>query len=350
MLAELGYRTLDEVIGRVDLLDTQPAINHWKASGLELAPILQVPAVPAGTALRRTTVQDHGLDRALDHQLIAAARPALDDGTPVTATFPVRNVNRTVGTLLGYEVTRAAGPGGLPEGTIDITLTGSAGQSFGAFLPRGVILRLVGDANDYVGKGLSGGHLVLRPSEEAPFVAADQVIAGNVIGYGATSGQLNVRGVVGERFCVRNSGAVAVVEGVGDHALEYMTGGTAVIIGRHGRNLGAGMSGGTAYVLLLDRRRVNADSLRSRDLELSTVHSGTDDAGVLHELLTEHVRLTGSTVAREILATDDWPSLFTKVTPRHYAGVVRIREEAQARGEDPDGPHAWQQILEASRG
>jgi glutamate synthase (NADPH/NADH) large chain len=350
LLAGLGYRSLDEVVGRCDLLDPVRAITHWKASGLDLAPILHRPGLPEGTALRRTKAQDHGLGRALDHRLIEAAGPALRDGTTVRAEFAVRNVNRTVGTMLGQEVTRAAGPDGLPDGTIQVTLTGSAGQSFGAFLPRGVTLRLIGDANDYVGKGLSGGRIVVRPPEEAPFVAADQVVAGNVIGYGATSGQLNLRGVVGERFCVRNSGAVAVVEGVGDHALEYMTGGTAVVLGGTGRNLGAGMSGGAGYVLDLDRLRVNRQALQG-DLLLHPVEPGSTDAALLLELVTEHADLTGSTVALDLLHSGaDWPVRFTRITPRHYASVTRIREQAQARGEDPNGPHAWQQIVEESRG
>nr|MBA2696039.1 glutamate synthase subunit alpha [Actinomycetota bacterium] len=260
-------------------------------------------------------------------------------------------VNRTVGTMLGHHVTARAGPEGLPEGTIDLTLTGSAGQSFGAFLPAGVTLRLVGDANDYVGKGLSGGRIVVHPPARAGFEPADQVIAGNVIGYGATSGRLHLRGVVGERFCVRNSGASAVVEGVGDHALEYMTGGVAVVLGRTGRNLGAGMSGGTAYVLDLDHARVNAQVLANRDLALTPVEPSTPDAEALCNLLRDHLTETGSTVARALLH-DPVAALgrFTKITPRQYANVLRIRADVEARGEDPDGPHAWQLILEDSRG
>ncbi len=349
-LAALGYRSLEEITGRVDLLDARPAVEHWKAAGLDLGPILHAEPVPEGAALRRTTTQDHGLDRSLDHEFIAAARPALDRREPVTAQFAVRNVNRTLGTMLGHEVTRRHGADGLPDGTIDLTLTGSAGQSLGAFLPRGITLRLVGDANDYVGKGLSGGQIVVRPPEEAAFTAADQVVAGNVIAYGATSGQLNLRGQVGERFCVRNSGAIAVVEGVGDHALEYMTGGTVLILGRTGRNLGAGMSGGTAYVLDLIPTRVNRAALAAGDLLMDRVEPGGPTAGVLHELLTEHLELTDSTVAQHILATPDWPARFTRITPRQYAGVLRIREEVRSRGQDPDGPHAWQLILEDSRG
>ncbi|WP_256839961.1 glutamate synthase large subunit [Ornithinimicrobium faecis] len=350
LLASLGYRTLDEVIGRVDLLDAEAATTHWKAQGLDLGPLLHSESVPAGASLRRSTSQDHGLEQALDHQLIEAATPALEHRAHVTGEFAVRNVNRTLGTMLGHEVTRRHGADGLPDGTIDFTLTGSAGQSLGAFLPRGITLRMVGDANDYVGKGLSGGQIVVRPPDEAPFRAADQVIAGNVIAYGATSGQLNLRGLVGERFCVRNSGAIAVVEGVGDHALEYMTGGTVLILGPTGRNVGAGMSGGTAYVLDLEPSRVNQGAVTSGDLILDPVEPGGPTAGVLHELLTEHITLTGSTVAQLILDTPDWPTRFTRITPRQYAGVLRIREEIAARGEDPDGPHAWQMILEDSRG
>ena len=255
LLAELGFRSLDEAIGHAELLDTRAAVDHWKAAGLDLAPLLRVPAVDGDR--RRTTEQDHGLDAALDNTLIQLCEGALLDGSRVTLELPVRNVNRTVGTMLGSLVTRRYGAAGLPPDTIDLTLTGSAGQSLGAFLPPGVTLRLHGDANDHVGKGLSGGRIVVRPDPAAPFAAEDNVVAGNVLAYGATAGELYVRGVVGERFCVRNSGATAVVEGVGDHACEYMTGGRVVILGRTGRNLAAGMSGGLAYVLDLDPAAVN---------------------------------------------------------------------------------------------
>ncbi|HKJ11593.1 MAG TPA: glutamate synthase large subunit [Ornithinimicrobium sp.] len=351
LMAGLGYRSLDEIIGRVDLLDTADAVAHWKASGLDLGPILHRPDVPHDAPLRRTTAQDHHLDEALDHQLIEAARPALVDGSPVRAEFDVRNVNRTVGTMLGHEVTKAAGPEGLPDGTVEITLHGSAGQSFAAFLPRGVTMRLVGDANDYVGKGLSGGRVVVHPPPAAPFAAEEQVIAGNVIAYGATSGQINLRGVVGERFCVRNSGATAVVEGVGDHALEYMTGGLALILGRTGRNVAAGMSGGTAYILDLDPGRINPLVRDSGDLVLATVEPGSEDAHRVENLLAEHVELTGSTVATQVLDSGpDWPARFTLLTPRQFASVLRIRADAEAAGEDPDGAQAWQLILEESHG
>src|SRR5690606_99241 len=222
-LASLGLRSLDEAIGQADLLDVTEAVDHWKASGLDLGPLLTKLEPHRGSELRQVRAQDHGLDKALDNDLIARSRPAIEDGEPVRIDLPVRNVNRTVGTMLGHEITKRHGPDGLPEGTIDITLTGSAGQSFGALLPRGVTLRLVGDTNDYVGKSLSGGRIIVRPDERSEFAAEDNVIAGNVVAYGATSGEIFLRGRAGERFCVRNSGAVAVVEGVGDHAAEYMT-------------------------------------------------------------------------------------------------------------------------------
>ncbi len=351
LMAELGYSSLDELTGRSDLLNVEEAVGHWKAKGLDLEPILHQPELPEGTSRRRTTEQNHHLDDALDHELIAAAGPALQDGTPVQAEFSVRNVNRTVGTMLGYRVTSTAGPDGLPEGTIDFTLHGSAGQSFAAFLPAGVTLRLIGDANDYVGKGLSGGRVIVRPSSAAPFFAGEEVIAGNVIAYGATSGQINLRGVVGERFCVRNSGATAIVEGVGDHALEYMTGGTALILGRTGRNVGAGMSGGTAYVLDLDHHRINPLASKNGDLLLTSVEAGSSDAERIEKMLHEHIDLTESTVARAILDSGpDWMTRFTVITPRQYASVLRIRQDVIDAGDDPDGPHAWQLILEDAHG
>jgi glutamate synthase (NADPH/NADH) large chain len=248
----------------------------------------------------------------------------------VSLELPIRNVNRTVGTMLGSLVTRRYGADGLPGGTIDITLTGSAGQSLGAFLPSGILIRLVGDANDYVGKGLSGGVIAVRPDDRAPLIAEDNVIAGNVIGYGATSGELYLRGIVGERFCVRNSGATAVTEGVGDHALEYMTGGVAVILGRTGRNLGAGMSGGTGFVLDLDATLVNRELVEIEDVT-------TEQRDVLHTVLNRHVELTGSTVARALL--DDFEAAvqrFSVIMPRDYKRVVEATKRAMAAGLDVD--------------
>ena len=248
-LAALGLRSLEEAIGRVDLLDAAEAIDHWKAKGLDLAPILDQPgAARGGGALLRQPAGPRprpGPRPRLPRGVPAGHRGA---AAPVAAELAITNVDRTVGTLLGYEITRRHGGAGLPDGTIDLTFTGSAGQSFGAFVPRGVTMRLLGDANDYLGKGLSGGRIIVRPPEESPFAAEENIMAGNVILYGATAGEVFLRGQVGERFCVRNSGAIAVVEGVGDHACEYMTGGRVVVLGPTGRNFGAGMSGGMAYV------------------------------------------------------------------------------------------------------
>ncbi|UER54249.1 glutamate synthase large subunit [Kineosporiaceae bacterium SCSIO 59966] len=348
-LAALGLRSLDEAIGRVDLLDTRAAVEHWKAAGLDLAPVLHLPDLPEGTPLRQTVPQDHGLAKALDNQLIALAADALERAEPVRIDLPVRNVNRTVGTMLGHEVTRRYGPDGLADGTIQVSLRGSAGQSLGAFLPRGITLRLEGDANDYVGKGLSGGRVVVRPDPAAPYPAERNTVAGNVIGYGATSGELFLRGVVGERFCVRNSGATAVVEGVGDHACEYMTGGTVLVLGPTGRNVGAGMSGGTAYVLDLDPGRVNPQALAAGELLLDPLDD--DDLAVVEDLLRRHHEETGSPVAARLLA--DLPGCrgrFTRVLPREYARVRAVRAAAAAEGLDPDGDVAWSRILEDTRG
>jgi glutamate synthase (NADPH/NADH) large chain len=342
-LAALGFRSLEEAIGQIQYLDTRKAVAHWKASGLDLAPILTRVESPDGSGVRHRVAQDHGLEKALDHQLIAATRDAIDHGTPVRAAFAIRNVNRTVGTMLGHEVTKAH-PEGLADGTIDITLTGSAGQSLGAFLPAGITLRLEGDANDYVAKGLSGGRVVVRPAPGSALVAEDNVVAGNVIGYGATSGEVFLRGRVGERFCVRNSGATAVVEGVGDHGLEYMTGGTALILGPTGRNVAAGMSGGVGYVLDLDPRNVNRELVDTMPLR-------PEDELVVHDLLERHARWTDSAVAARLLA--DWDSArsaFTLVLPRAYQRVLDVRAEAAAEGLDPDSTQVWERIMEASRG
>jgi glutamate synthase (NADPH) large chain len=336
-LARLGVRSLEEIIGRVDLLDTVEAVDHWKAAGLDLSPILyqQADSGPADTGAPRhcVTSQDHGLDKALDNTLIQLAEGALEEGRPVRLELPIRNVNRTVGTMLGYEVTRRWGAEGLPDDTIDISFTGSAGQSFGAFVPKGITLRLTGDANDYVGKGLSGGRLIVAPAENAPFagseqVAVDNVIAGNVIGYGATSGEIFLRGMVGERFCVRNSGALAVAEGVGDHGCEYMTGGRVVILGPVGRNFAAGMSGGIAYVLDLPASRVNTEMV---DLDPLT----EDDLRFLWDVVERHCEQTRSPVAARLLASwDDEARRFTKVMPKDYKRVLAAVSAAAREGRD----------------
>ncbi|SEF53394.1 glutamate synthase (NADH) large subunit [Thermomonospora echinospora] len=329
-LAALGFRSLDEAIGRLDLLDTERAVDHWKAAGLDLTPILHRPELADGAALRCVTGQDHGLEKALDNTLIQLAESAITGGEKVTLEVPIRNVNRTVGTMLGHEITLRHGGAGLPADTVDITFTGSAGNSFGAFVPRGVTLRLIGDANDYVGKGLSGGRISVRPDPAAPFEAERQIIAGNVILYGATSGEFFARGIVGERFCVRNSGATAVVEGVGDHALEYMTGGRAVILGGTGRNLAAGMSGGIAYVLDLVPARVNTEMV-----EIEPLDDG--DRAFLREIVERHLAETGSTVADKLLV--DWEGSldrFSKIMPRDYKRVLRAKARAEAEGRDVD--------------
>ena len=338
-LASLGFRTLDEAVGHAELLDTAAAVEHWKAAGLDLTPVLHVPDLGPAAARRAITGQDHGLERALDNTLIQLAEGALADGAPVTLELPVRNVNRTVGTMLGYEVTRRWGGQGLPDNTIDITLRGSAGQSFGAFLPHGVTLRLAGDANDYLGKGLSGGRIIAAPDPAATFTAQQQVIAGNVIGYGATSGEIFLRGVVGERFCVRNSGATAVAEGTGDHGCEYMTGGRVVVLGPVGRNFAAGMSGGIAYLLDLDPGCVNAEMADLDPLD-------DEDAAFLRDLLERHHAETGSAVAAGLLA--DWTSAlgrFAKVMPKDYKRVL-----AAARRAERDGLDVNEAVMAASHG
>jgi glutamate synthase (NADPH) large chain len=327
-LAALGFRTLAEAVGEAGSLDTAAAVGHWKAAGLDLTPVLHVPELPDGTARRQTRGQDHGLGQALDNTLIQLAEGALADGTPVTLDLPVRNVNRTVGTMLGYEVTKRWGGAGLPDDTICVNFSGSAGQSFGAFLPRGITLRLAGDANDYLGKGLSGGRIIVTPDPAAPFAAEEQILAGNVIGYGATSGEMFLRGVVGERFCVRNSGATAVVEGTGDHGCEYMTGGTVVVLGPVGRNFAAGMSGGVAYLLDPDPRRINTQMATLEPVD------GTE-AGLLRDLLARHHEQTGSAVAGRLLA--GWDTAirrFVKVMPNDYKRVLDAVRRARAEGGD----------------
>ncbi|KAB1663450.1 glutamate synthase large subunit [Pseudoclavibacter sp. CFCC 13611] len=348
-MAELGVRTMEELIGRTDLLDVAPAATELKAQGLDLDPILHGPELPADAPRRHLVNQDHELEQHFDNQLIALSQAAIETGEPVHIDLGIRNTERAVGTMLGYHVTMAHGAEGLPDGTIDVTLHGSAGQSLGAFLPHGVTLRLEGDSNDYVGKGLSGGQLVLYPPAGTRFVAEHNVIAGNVIGYGATSGTMLLRGLVGERFLVRNSGATAVVEGVGDHALEYMTGGVAVILGRTGRNIGAGMSGGIALVHDLERDRINVEALAGNELQLLELDA--DDIALLHDLLERHRIETGSTVAERMLADfDETVTHFTKLLPTNYARVLRARSDAEAQGLDPDGAEVWNTILEVTRG
>ncbi|MEO8815507.1 MAG: glutamate synthase large subunit, partial [Mycobacterium sp.] len=344
-LAALGFRTLNEAVGQVNALDSTLARAHWKAHKLDLAPVLYQPeSAFMNQDLYCSSAQDHGLDKALDQQLIVMSRQALDAGTPVRFATEISNVNRTVGTMLGHEVTKAYGAQGLPDDTIDITFTGSAGNSFGAFVPKGITLRVYGDANDYVGKGLSGGRIVIRPSVDAPdgYVAEDNIIGGNVILFGATSGQAFLRGVVGERFAVRNSGAVAVVEGVGDHGCEYMTGGKVVVLGRTGRNFAAGMSGGVAYVY--DPDAALPANLNTEMVDLDTLDE--NDLACLDAMLRGHVEATDSAVAQRILV--DWPAQqrhFVKVMPRDYKRVLQVIADAEAAGTDPG-----QAIMEAANG
>ncbi|GGY92016.1 glutamate synthase large subunit [Streptomyces nitrosporeus] len=332
LLAELGFRTIEEAVGHAELLDTEQAVTHWKAQGLDLAPLFHVPALPEGAVRHRIAEQDHGLAKALDNELIKLAADALNAGSaeaaqPVRAQIAVRNINRTVGTMLGHEVTRKFGGAGLPDDTIDITFTGSAGQSFGAFVPRGVTLRLEGDANDYVGKGLSGGRVIVRPDRGADHLAEYSTIAGNTIGYGATGGELFLRGRTGERFCVRNSGATVVSEGVGDHGCEYMTGGHAVVLGETGRNFAAGMSGGIAYVIDLDLDNVNTGNLGAVETLDDT------DKQWLHDVVRRHQEETGSTVAEKLLAGwDTAVTRFSKIIPSTYKAVLAAKDAAELAG------------------
>ncbi|WP_298442294.1 glutamate synthase large subunit [Gordonia sp. (in: high G+C Gram-positive bacteria)] len=348
LLARLGFRTLQEAVGHVEALDTSKAIAHWKdakAGKLDLTPILTMPESPfMNQDLYCSGKQDHGLEKALDNELIEKARPAIESGTRVFIESPITNVNRTVGTMLGHEVTKVYGAEGLPDGTISIALTGSAGNSFGAFVPRGITMRLTGDANDFVGKGLSGGKIVVAPSVDAPagFVAEENIIAGNVIGFGGTAGKIFLRGVAGERFCVRNSGVQAVVEGVGDHGCEYMTGGRVIVLGKTGRNFAAGMSGGVAYVF--DKDGTFEQNLNTELVDLETLDD--DDLKYLQDMLTEHRDETRSPVAAKILG--NWAvaqTKFVKVMPRDYKRVLDAIDVAERTGRDVN-----EAIMEAARG
>ena len=344
-MARLGFRTMEEMIGRVDRLDFAPALDHWKARGLDLSAVLHPPDMPPEVARRRVVPQDHGLEKGLDHTtLIPACREAIEHRRPVSLTLPIRNVNRTVGTTLGYEVTSRWGAEGLPDDTIKVRFSGSAGQSFGAFLTRGNTFTLEGDANDYWGKGLSGGRLIVYPPRRATFVPEENIVIGNVALYGATSGEAYVRGVAGERFGVRNSGVHAVVEGVGDHGCEYMTGGRVVVIGRTGRNFAAGMSGGIAYVLDLDgdfARRCNREMVDLEPLEQPA------DVQLVGGLIDRHVTYTGSAHAAKILA--NWRAMqarFAKVMPRDYKRVLAAEARARAEGREP----SFQELVGAAGG
>ncbi len=357
LMAKLGFRTFDEMVGRVDRLDMRRSVEHWKAKGVDLSRLLYEEKPQPGVAIRNGETQDHHLDKALDRDLIAAAQPALEKGEPVRIERTVRNINRTVGAMLSGEVAKRYGHAGLPEDTISINLTGTAGQSFGAFLARGVSLSLIGDANDYVGKGLSGGRVVVRQPAGVRRRPTENIIVGNTVLYGAIAGEAYFEGVAGERFAVRNSGAIAVVEGTGDHGCEYMTGGVVVVLSGTGRNFAAGMSGGIAYVYdeharfkkLCNLAQVDLEPIapaeigladavgRPRQRSISVEDNGMGDplrfdAERLRILVERHLLFTGSARARELL--DDWEnalSRFVKVMPRDYRrALMDLRAEQNA--------------------
>ncbi|MFC0674841.1 glutamate synthase large subunit [Brachybacterium hainanense] len=346
-LAALGLRSIDEAVGRIDLLDAEAAHRHFKQEGLDLTPILAAPVVHEGDFPRRRRGQDHALEHAADVDWIAAAAPALEDGEPVLIAGELRNTQRTAGTLLGHEVTRRHRGEGLPEDTIRLQLRGTGGQSLGAFLPAGITMELTGDANDYVGKGLSGGIIAIGHGTGTPASRASAVIAGNTCAYGATSGRLLLGGAAGERFGVRNSGATLVVEGIGDHGAEYMTGGAIIVLGPTGRNLGAGMSGGTLFVLDLDPARINPEDLPG--FEIGPVRAEHRD--FVLEAVREHARRTGSDRAADLLTDEDaLLARLNAIVPREFLRVTALRSDALAAGIDPDSHEVWNMILEGSRG
>jgi glutamate synthase (NADPH) large chain len=335
LMAELGFRNLPEMVGHTECIEMRPAVEHWKAKGLDYSAILYQPPVGPEVGRFCQTKQDHGLDKSLDKtQLLKICEPALDNQTPVSATLPIQNKHRVVGTIVGSEITRRFGPDGLPEDTIKLHFKGSAGQSFGAFVPKGVTLTLEGDANDYIGKGLSGGKVIVFPPAGSTFAAEENVIVGNVGFYGATDGEAYIRGFAGERFCVRNSGANAVVEGVGDHGCEYMTGGRVIVLGATGRNFAAGMSGGVAYVLdeggdfsrRCNKEMVHLDPLVEKD-----------EIEIVQKLIARHAQYTGSTRAQAILASwKDWKPLFIRVMPNDYKRVLEALKKMKAKGLSPE--------------
>ena len=338
VMAKLGFRTINEMVGRVDKLELRKAIDHWKAKGLDYSKILYRPNVGKNVGTYCQMKQDHLLDLSLDRtHILERAKPAIEEGKSVEMDLPVINTNRVVGTMTGSEISRRHGPDGLPEDTLRINLTGSAGQSLGAFCPKGMTFTVTGDTNDYLGKGLSGGKIIVRPSEDSPFVAHENIITGNVCFYGATAGEAYIAGMAGERFCVRNSGVEAVVEGVGDHALEYMTGGMVVNIGSTGRNLGAGMSGGVAYVYDeagdFVEKRLNAEMVNVYQL----IECTDDEIERVRSRIERHVSYTGSVRGKEIL--DDWPAKavnFLKIMPQDYERILQAQARAEERGLEGD--------------
>jgi glutamate synthase (NADPH/NADH) large chain len=327
-MAEMGFRKVDQMVGRVDMLDVQPAVNHWKARGIDLSAILHNPELPGRVARHCVQAQDHGLEQALDHELIKRSQVALENRTPVEIELPIRNVHRTVGAMLSGEIARRYGSEGLPDDTIRVRLNGSAGQSFGAFLAKGVTLTLSGEANDYVGKGLSGGRLVVSPPAGSRFAAEENILIGNVVLYGATSGEAFFNGVAGERFAVRNSGATAVVEGVGDHGCEYMTNGLVIVLGSCGRNFAAGMSGGITYVFD-EKTEFTEERCNLGSVDLEPVIEAAD-IELIKGLIQRHHELTGSRRARRIL--ENWTEVlprFIKVYPHEFKRVLGVARVAQ---------------------
>ena len=331
IMAELGFRTIEEMVGRTDRLEPKKAIAHWKAEGIDLTPILHQPDVGPEVGRFCSQEQDHGLDKSLDRTtLMELCKPALEKGEKVTATLPIVNINRVVGTQVGSEITRRFGPDGLPDNTIHLKFEGSAGQSFAAFTPLGMTMEVEGDANDYVGKGLSGARVVIYPPAGSTFVPRDNIIIGNVALYGATAGEAYIRGKAGERFCVRNSGAIAVVEAVGDHGCEYMTGGRVVVLGPTGRNFAAGMSGGIAYVL--DEQGDLTGHCNQEMVDLESLENEEDIAEV-KDMIARHVQYTGSALGQELL--DDWAQTqtkFVKVMPRDYRRMLAAFKSVEERG------------------
>ena len=345
LLAELGFRTLEEAVGHVECLDQNEAIKRWKSDGIDLSNVLMQPGPVPGTILHQTIEQNHELEKALDNKLIEMAEPALERKEPVRIEMPIRNVNRTLGTMVGYEITRRYGAEGLPDDAIDMTFHGAGGQSIGAFIPRGETIRVYGEVNDYAGKGLSGGRLIVRPEDGVTFDPHENVIAGNVTGFGATSGELFVAGRAGERFGVRNSGATFVVEGVGDHGCEYMTGGTVVVLGSMGRNFGAGFSGGNVYVLDLDMNQVNPAA--AKDGSLLFLPLDDEAQALVHDLVKRHAEETGSAFAAGLLK--DWKhtvARFTQVVPEHYLAMTAAMAKAEEDNIDFNAPGAWEQVYE----
>jgi glutamate synthase (NADPH) large chain len=330
IMAEMGFRKFEDMVGRVDMLEPKDVIHHWKLKGIDLSNLLHKSDVPAHVAIHHCMKQDHGLEKALDNELIEKCRPAIDNKTPVKFESSIHNVNRTVGTMLSSTIARKYGLAGLPEGTIHIKFNGSGGQSFGAFLAKGVTFELEGASNDYVGKGISGGRIIVYPSKKSGIIAEDNILVGNVVLYGAISGEAYFRGIAGERFAVRNSGGRAVVEGVGDHGCEYMTGGRVVIIGPTGRNFAAGMSGGIAYVWDVDGKFSRHCNLGMVDL--FPVKEKKDEEE-LKAMIEAHLKYTQSSVAKKLL--ENWDKVihqFVKVYPRDLRKIVEDAEKAAQAG------------------